>query len=51
MPSQGTPAQGGSGGSAPAVLPSDVLMPAVQSAAPATGNRPDRPTGREEVER
>lgn len=45
------PAQGGASASAPAVLPSDVLMPPVQSAAPATANRPDRPTGREEVER
>ena len=50
MPSQGTSAQGGSG-SAPAVLPSDVLMPAVQSTPPAAGDRPDRPSGREEVER
>ena len=47
MPAQG----GGASASAPAVLPSDVLMPAVQSAAPAAGDRPDRPSGREEVER
>ena len=45
------PAQGGASASAPAVLPSDVLMPAVQSAPPAAGDRPDRPSGREEVER
>jgi len=45
------PAQGGTSASAPAVLPSDVLMPAVQSAAPAASDRPDRPSGREEVER
>ena len=47
MPAQG----GGASASAPAVLPSDVLMPAVQSAAPAASDRPDRPSGREEVER
>ncbi|MGH8025716.1 MAG: FtsH protease activity modulator HflK [Pseudoxanthomonas sp.] len=37
---------------APAVLPSEVVMPAVQSTMPANPNeRPARPTGREEVER
>jgi membrane protease subunit HflK len=51
MPSQGTPAQGGASASAPAVLPSDVLMPAVQSSPAAASDRPDRPSGREEVER
>lgn len=45
------PAQGAASASAPAVLPSDVLMPPVQSAASAADNRPDRPSGREEVER
>lgn len=47
------PAQaGGASGGAPAVLPSDVVMPAVQSTAPsARSERPDRPAGREEVER
>ena len=46
------PAQsGGASATAPAVLPSDVLMPAVQSTAPAAADRPDRPTGRVEAER
>ncbi|MGH8063149.1 MAG: FtsH protease activity modulator HflK [Pseudoxanthomonas sp.] len=47
MPAQGAAASA----AAPAVLPSDVLMPAVQSAAPAANERPDRPNGRPEVER
>ena len=47
MPTQGGNASTG----APAVLPSDVVMPAVQSNAPTRSERPARPTGREEAER
>ncbi|RZA35987.1 MAG: FtsH protease activity modulator HflK [Lysobacteraceae bacterium] len=47
MPTQGGNANAG----APAVLPSDVVMPAVQSNAPTRSERPARPTGREEAER
>ncbi len=47
------PAQNGAPAApAPAVLPSDVLMPPVRSTVPSNSNeRPARPTGREEVER
>lgn len=47
------PAQNGAPAApAPAVLPSDVVMPAIRSTAPSNPNeRPARPTGREEVER
>jgi membrane protease subunit HflK len=47
------PGQGGNANSAgPAVLPSDVVMPAVQSTVPsARTERPSRPTSREEAER
>jgi len=47
------PAQNGAPAApAPAVLPSDVLMPPVRSTVPSNPNeRPARPTGREEVER
>jgi membrane protease subunit HflK len=47
------PAQAGApAASAPAVLPNDVLMPAVESRSPSVPNeRPARPTGREEPQR
>lgn len=47
------PAQNGApAASAPAVLPNEIVMPAIQSTAPSSPNeRPARPTGREEVER
>ena len=57
MPSQGGPAQGGpaqsgsAGAGGPAVLPNEVVMPAVQSMAPSQSERPERPGGREEPQR
>ncbi len=52
MPSQGGSLPGASGqsGAAPAVLPSDVVMPAVEST-PLRTERSPRPTGREEPQR
>lgn len=48
------PAQGGAPAAAvaPALLPNEAVMPAVQSTAPSSASeRPARPTGREEIER
>lgn len=47
------PAQNGApAAAAPALLPNEAVMPAVQSTAPSSSSeRPARPTGREEVER
>jgi membrane protease subunit HflK len=47
------PAQNGApAASAPAVLPNEIVMPAIQSTAPSIpSERPARPTGREEAER
>ena len=44
------PAQNGAP-AAPAVLPNEVLMPAMQSMTPAQNERPERPSGREEPQR